>query len=388
MPRKKDSEIQQYQLKDGKTYYRLKTYIGINPETKRPVKVTRSKLKTRKEAEQLRIKLKAQGATKIGRKQYLNKQQITVTDVWNSWLRVYKLDARGSTIVHKKMIWNNHIKPRFGEVYISHISSEHVQNFVDDMANNYLEYRSYINLLKSLIKHAIIKGWTDYDPFNRVVIPKKSAKKHTRNPKDNYLELDELQRFLTAAKKLHFEWYVYFFITASLGVRRGESLALKWPDINWNDKLIYIRRTVTTDEQGHKALGPTKTSDKYRKNNGLPISDHLLKVLKEFKAYRTKWYDKSEFLFHTPDNDFYTTQAPSFWLAQLYKHDPTLKHITMHGLRHTLATLMFETNDNLNPEDVAYQLGHKHVSTTLDIYTSITKKKKAELTKTRNKLGL
>ena len=29
MPRKKDPEITQYTLKNGKTYYRLKTYIGI-----------------------------------------------------------------------------------------------------------------------------------------------------------------------------------------------------------------------------------------------------------------------------------------------------------------------------------------------------------------------
>ena len=58
MPRRKDPEITQYTLKNGKTYFRLKTYIGTNPETGKPIKVTRSKLKSRKEAELLRNKLK------------------------------------------------------------------------------------------------------------------------------------------------------------------------------------------------------------------------------------------------------------------------------------------------------------------------------------------
>ncbi len=50
MPKKKDPEITQYRLKDGKTYFRLRTYIGTNPENGKSIKVTRSKLATRKEA--------------------------------------------------------------------------------------------------------------------------------------------------------------------------------------------------------------------------------------------------------------------------------------------------------------------------------------------------
>ena len=45
MPRRKDPEISQYTLQNGQTYFRLKTYVGTNPETGKPIKVTRSKLK-------------------------------------------------------------------------------------------------------------------------------------------------------------------------------------------------------------------------------------------------------------------------------------------------------------------------------------------------------
>ena len=40
MPRRKDNEIYEYKLKSGKTKYGFKTYVGINKETGKPVKVT------------------------------------------------------------------------------------------------------------------------------------------------------------------------------------------------------------------------------------------------------------------------------------------------------------------------------------------------------------
>lgn len=388
MPKKKDPEITQYKLKDGKTYFRLRTYIGTNPENGKSIKVTRSKLATRKEAEQLRNKLKAKGPVAIAHKHDLAKQKNTFTDVWNSWLEIYKLSVRGSTVRSKKTIWDNTIGPEFGSSYIANVTSDHIQKFVNNLAENYTDYREYIGLLRCLIKYALVKGYIDVNPLDKVIIPRKSKKPHRFDPKTNYYEPKELKRFLSAAKQLHFEWYVYFYTVASLGLRRGEGLALKWSDIDFKKRKIYIRRTVTIDEYDHKMLGPTKTDDKYRKINGLTLSNDLYQILKDFRAYRTKWYDTNPFLFHTKEGEYYTTQGPNFWVKQLYKKDPTLKKITLHGLRHTFATLMFDTNGNIKPQDVSYLLGHKRVETTLDIYTSISKKKKEEINSAINNLKI
>ena len=53
-----------------------------------------------------------------------------------------------------------------------------------------------------------------------------------------------------------------------------------------------------------------------------------------------------------------------------------LKHITVHGMRHTHASLMFESGISIKEAQV--RLGHSSYQTTADIYTHVTKKQKME----------
>lgn len=53
-----------------------------------------------------------------------------------------------------------------------------------------------------------------------------------------------------------------------------------------------------------------------------------------------------------------------------------LKRITVHGLRHTYATLAFEAGASI--KEVQEQLGHLNFKTTMDIYTAVTQKQKIE----------
>src|SRR5699024_5254505 len=57
-----------------------------------------------------------------------------------------------------------------------------------------------------------------------------------------------------------------------------------------------------------------------------------------------------------------------------------LKGITVHGFRHTHASLLFEAGVPM--KDVKERLGHSNISTTMDIYTHVTsdsKNQSAEL---------
>lgn len=47
-----------------------------------------------------------------------------------------------------------------------------------------------------------------------------------------------------------------------------------------------------------------------------------------------------------------------------------LRHITVHGLRHTYATLAIQ--GGMNPKELQTQLGHSDIKTTLQIYTAVT----------------
>ncbi|MDY5418758.1 MAG: site-specific integrase, partial [Lactobacillus johnsonii] len=149
---------------------------------------------------------------------------------------------------------------------------------------------------------------------------------------------------------------------------------------------IYISRTVSTTEDGKKIIGPTKTNDKYRRIDGLPMSDKLVDVLKNYRENFSN--AESDFIFCNRSGDYYNTSITNSWLDKIYKENPDLKRITTHGLRHTLASLLFESDQTINPQEVQYMLGHSDVKTTLDIYTTVTKKRKDRLKRSVNSLKI
>lgn len=398
MARKKDKEITEYKLKNGEKYFRLKLYLGINPETGKRVQRTISKIPSRKQAEEIRKQLKAKSAGTIAEKDKIKQQKRTVTDVYNVWIDNLALDVRGSTLHRLKDTWRTQTEPEFGNAYIDNISADHVQRYVNDLASKYTTYRSIANQLHRIIKYAIFRKWCDKDPFDWVLMPKKSAKKK-RDTSHNFYELDELKHFLEVAKDYSPMKYTYFLTVASLGCRRGEALALKWSDIDFTHKGVSIERTVSKDKDGHKIIDDVKNGV----HHVVPMSDNLYTILKEYKEYCDSKGNNFEWLFPTHDGSFNWSQQTDIWIKYLYKFDrkqceawnkdhpndpkKPLRKITPHGLRHTLATLLYDGKSNITPKDVQYVLGHKTSKTAMEIYTHVTKKQKKDIKSSINNLN-
>ena len=398
MPRRKDPEITQYTLQNGKTYFRLKTYIGTNPETGKPIKVTRSKLKSRKEAELLRNKLKAQGPTAVANKLKVSTERKTVEDVYKIWLDNMKLEVRGSTLSRFKDTWRNQTQPEFGNNYIDNISPDHIQNYVNSLASKYVTYKSIANQLHRLIRYAIFRHWCDKDPFDFVLMPKRSAKQK-RDTSHNFYELDELKHFLEVAKDYSLMKYTFFLTVASLGCRRGEALALKWSDIDFDRKAVMIQRTVAKDSNGKKTIDDVKNGVHHL----VPMSDNLYQILKEYKQNCEDKGINFEWVFPTKSGSFNWAQQTDLWIKYLYKFDEKrceewnknhpddkkkpLRKITPHGLRHTLATLLYDGQNGITPKDVQYVLGHKTSKTAMEIYTHVTEKQKKDIKGSINNLN-
>ena len=387
MPRRKDPEITQYTLKNGKTYFRLKTYIGTNLETGKPIKVTRSKLKSRKEAELLRNKLKAQGPKAVVNKLKISNERKTVEDVYKIWLDNMKLEVRGSTLSRFKDTWKNQTQPKFENNYIDEISPDHVQNYVNSLTSKYVTYKSIANQLHRLIRYAIFRHWCNKDPFNFVLMPKRSAKQK-RDTSHNFYELDELKHFLKVAKDYSLMKYTFFLTVASLGCRRSEALAL---NIDFDRKAVMIQRTVAKDSNGKKTIDDVKNGV----HHTVPMSDNLYQILQEYKQDCLDKGINFEWIFPTKDGSFNWAQQTDLWIKYLYKFDEKrcekwnethpddkkkpLRKITPHRLRHTLATLLYDGHNGIPPKDVQYVLGHRTSKTAMEIYTHVTEKQKKDI---------
>ncbi|MCI9469535.1 MAG: tyrosine-type recombinase/integrase [Oscillospiraceae bacterium] len=110
------------------------------------------------------------------------------------------------------------------------------------------------------------------NPASRCILPKKEQKQI------EILPLTDLQKFFEEAKNSGvFELY---FTELATGLRRGELLDLKWTDIDFNFKSIYIQRQITRTGGEAKEF-PLKTKNAHRQIIVLPEVSEILKQKKD-----------------------------------------------------------------------------------------------------------
>ncbi|UQS86230.1 tyrosine-type recombinase/integrase (plasmid) [Nicoliella spurrieriana] len=77
------------------------------------------------------------------------------------------------------------------------------------------------------------------------------------------------------------------------------------------------------------------------------------------------------FVFSTNGKSMYTARTVRYWQQSIYKHNPSLKRITIHGFRHTHASMLFSAG--ISVKEVQVRLGHANPQITLGVYTHVTK---------------
>ena len=212
--------------------------------------------------------------------------------------------------------------------------------------------------------------------MRKVRLPKRAS---DLSKLDNYYNLDELKFFFECLKDYNNpKMSMFFRLLAFTGARKSEVLALQWSDIDFIGKTINITKTVSLDESEKAIITTPKTKKSVRK---ISIDDQTLLELRQWKTTQSQYYlmrgvnifGPDQFLFTTKENGIYLPTLVNEWLYYLEKKYP-LKHITLHGFRHTHCSLLFEMGTPL--EEVQERLGHTDIKTTMNIYTHVTEKRK------------
>ncbi len=158
------------------------------------------------------------------------------------------------------------------------------------------------------------------------------------------------------------------------GMRIGETLALKWRDIDWIHNLISVRRNVVKayDPETKKEcyfVGSPKTKQGYRE---IPILPNLRRILRKIGGEAP---DFDKYVVGNSDKPVGHSSVRETYSRFLKRH--RLPEINFHGLRHTYATLLVESGGDI--KTISTLLGHSKVSLTLDLYVhpSIESKRKA-----------
>ncbi|MEK3680031.1 tyrosine-type recombinase/integrase [Lactobacillus crispatus] len=375
MPKRKNTAIKPYKLKSGKKRYMFYIYLGQKNGQK--VQTFRRGFKSYEEADAVYKQLAATNP-----QDFVKQKQYTVDQLWNEWFKRYVLDVKPSTAQKTYELYNLHIKPEFGESYVDSLTTKTISDYFYSLANEYKRYRTVFNYLHKLLEYAVDIELINRNPARSSLLPKKSAVKG-RDTSHNFYTLDELKAFLDTAKEISDQVYFYFLILATTGIRKSEAIALHWSDFNYENKTIQIQRT-TAYKLKIKGNGEIETNDygtqipKGNETRVVPMSDLVYEVSLHCRK------DLNPLVFHNTKGDYYRSSKADKWKKQIYEKNPNLKKITVHGLRHSFATI---ANDNgWNMVDVKNVLGHKSIDLTLGTYTHTTKNGEEEIRKDINGL--
>ncbi|MCT0196505.1 site-specific integrase [Lactobacillus helveticus] len=366
MPKHKNTNIKPYKLKNGQKRYWFRIYLGMKGGKK--VETSRRGFKSYDEADAVYKQLAAEDA-----QDYIKQKQITFDELYHKWLPFYSQNVKESTLWKTETLYKNHLKDQFGDQYIDQITTAEIADYFLDLSAKLVKYKMVFWYMRRILEHAIDINLLSRNPARASLLPKKTSVKKRRDVAHNFYTADQLHQFLDTAKEYNERTYIYFSILATTGMRKSEVLALKWSDIEFNKQRIYVQRTTAYGENGAYITQLPKGN----KKRYVPLDDKLAHELKHYRR------DLSDKLFHTAKKDYLRQSKPDQWLAAIYAKDPDLKKITIHGLRHTFATLLNQAG--VNPKDVQAILGHSTLDLTLDVYTHSTpegrEKARAEINK-------
>lgn len=360
------ASISKYKTKKG-DFYRIQLYVGKDANGKRITKTVRG-FKTKREAKMTADKLSAE----IASGNFLEKTDLTFSDVYEHWLDTYKLTVREHTLVCVETQFNTHILPTLGNIPIQKISARQCQTMVNDLAQkNLLSLKAVTIQASRIFEFAISMDYVHKNPFDKVIIPK--VRKASKSPK--FYTRDELELFMiTAQKKCPPQIYTLFRLLAFSGMRIGEAFALTWNDIDFDLATITINKTVSYGRKGIATISEPKTQASKRT---VYVDRKTLLILQQWQQIQRidllkrgfNANSSQQLIFTNSHNSFMSRPMPVYWINEI-RETTDLHPISPHGFRHTYATLAIQ--GGINPKELQAQLGHSNIQTTLQIYTAIT----------------
>ena len=277
---------------------------------------------------------------------------LTLEGFVREWRANVAVNLKGSTTRAAESHLRAHIIPKLGSLRLTEITTKNVQGFVAHLASGGRSRKTVANVLltlSSLLKTARAWGYAGGDfHFADLTLPREGVRKEQRCFTDT-----EVQKIIANAPE---PLSTIVTVTAVLGLRIGETLALRTSDVDFAKHVIRIRQSV---DAATRTVGAVKSK---ASNADLPMSRELEARLRA----HLKMHDGRELLFTNRRGRPFSANK----LREKQLH-PLLKELGIprggfHSMRHGAASSLFA--DGATPAVVQKQLRHSDARITLGIY--------------------
>jgi integrase len=253
----------------------------------------------------------------------------------------------------------------FGKTPCADITSTEIYDYLNSLANNGFSLKT-IKGRKSVLN--LIMTYALYDekiitsnPVPGTPMPKPKKNKRIAKPKERRA-LTEREVLFVKENKNNGYWGKFAFFCLVTGCRSGEAFAVKYRDIDLENKVLNICRTIEHHGNTGYIKDHTKTEAGMRV---VPMTDDLIEIITKEK------HKKDDLIFPDPKKGGIITNDHKTKGWNSFRNDTEISDVTPHYLRHTYATMLYDAD--VDVKTAMYLLGHKDISTTLKIYTHLSK---------------
>lgn len=261
-----------------------------------------------------------------------------------------------------KSILQNEIMPFFGGSQINDIKSSSVRIWVNSQLEKVKPktVAEKLTIIRTIFRYAFEDEVINRNPVDTIRLPAHDQ------PNIEPFTVDEVQLLISSASG----WYRnYLAVAFYTGIRVGEQLALKWSDIDMNDRKIYIRRSIS---HGNETSPKTKGSVRQ-----IPIFDALWPYLQD--QYRNTGLS-SEYIFVSKlTGSAYhdaTSIRENYWLPLIKRVG--LAYRQQKNSRHTFAVQMLNSG-TMKITDISRLMGHTSTQMLLTRYAKFIKSEEVKI---------
>ena len=335
----------------------------------------------------------------------LDSSKVTVNDIYALWKKIKK-GLRENTFLNYQYMYTQYVEDDLGRYKLQDLKKSDVRNFYNKLKETDELRMSTIDGIHTVLHQVLeIAVEDDYIRAN----PSDNAMKELRRinntdkKKQKVLSVEQERLFLDFIKshETFSHWYPIFAVLIGTGLRAGEATGLTWSDIDFEKNIIDVNHTLVYYNREHTctmAIHPTKTEAGTRI---VPMTEEVKSALKLEKRRQERekivcqksigGYD--DFVFLNRFGCVYTFSTLNKAIKRITRECNAeildnyhcseevilIPNFSCHSLRHTFTTRMCESGANMKA--IQAILGHSDITTTLNIYTSVTDGMKSDAMK-------
>lgn len=309
---------------------------------------------------------------KINKNQYISNPNMTVNEMFEIWFKVHVSSLAKKTQINYKGLYNNYIKNYFKGIKLEELRPSIIIEFYNHLREVSSDDNTFKchKTLRACLNKAYEWEYTDSKPLDRVTAPKEPS------PDITYWKPNIIKSALDLFKDSEIYYHVY--IALKTGLRIGEICALNKDSIDFENKSLYVKKTLQVIK-GEIIIKAPKTENSIRE---IPLTDEMVDFFKKhitnIKKNKVFWgysynliYDGYLSIFENGN-----IQHPDY-VTKRFKKDIEyfgLPKVTFHDLRHSYAS--WQISKGTDMKTLQMLLGHASYKTTADTYAHINQELK------------